>query len=135
MGRDSASFLDTNILLYESDNRDSAKQAIARELIRSQDIVISVQVLMEFYSGSVGKFKMPPAEARTRIDLLSRGKVVKPDAEMVLRAIDTSERNQISFWDSMIIEAAVAGKCSVVLTEDMNHGQTIRGVKIVNPFR
>ncbi len=136
MRKKTLSFIDSNIFLYSLDESAAEKQQIALAAVREAGpkIVVSVQVMQEVYVNATGKLGIPPWKVRGVLEKLGRGIVVAPDAEMVLRAIDTSERNQISFWDSMIIEAAVAGKSSVVLTEDMNHGQTIRGVKIVNPF-
>ena len=77
---------------------------------------------------------VPPAEAADYIDDLSRRHVVGIDAAMVHAAIDTSQRSQISYWDALIVEAAVRGGCSQILSEDLNAGQVIRGVEIVNPF-
>ena len=60
--------------------------------------------------------------------------VVQVTTERILRAVDISGFHQISFWDSLIISTAEAARCETLLTEDMNDGQIIEGVRIVNPF-
>jgi predicted nucleic acid-binding protein len=61
--------------------------------------------------------------------------VVPFDRSLVLAAVSTADRHQLALWDALIVEAAVAGGCDRLLTEDLNHGQTIRGVQVENPFR
>ena len=60
--------------------------------------------------------------------------VVQVTTERILRAVDSSAFHQLSFWDSLIISTAEAARCETLLTEDMNDGQIIEGVRIVNPF-
>ena len=131
-----SAFVDTNILLYRLDERDKAKLNTARELISKvgDDLVTSTQVLQEFYVNATLKLRLPPPDAVRTIEMLSRKKVVQVNPAMVLAAAETSERYRISFWDSLIVEAAAAGGCRVLYTEDLNHGQSIRGVKVQNPF-
>ncbi len=57
------------------------------------------------------------------------------DRELVLSAVDTATRQQLALWDALIVEAAVRGGCQRLFTEDLNHGQEIRGVVVENPFR
>jgi predicted nucleic acid-binding protein len=130
-------FVDSNVILYDLDERDPTKRAKVGAAIDElgHRMVISIQVLQEVYANATRKMKLPPQNVRAVIEQLSKGNVVEPNAAMVLRATDTSERNQISFYDAMIVEAAVAGRCTILLTEDLNHGQVIKGVKIVNPLR
>ena len=133
----SKTFVDSNILLYTLDSRDTPKQHAARKALEEAgpNLVVSIQVLQEVYINALLKLKLGNLRAREMVDSLAKMTVVCPDAAMVLRAIATSEHHQLSFWDSMIVEAAVAGKCATLLTEDLNHGQVINGVKIVNPLR
>jgi predicted nucleic acid-binding protein len=60
---------------------------------------------------------------------------VAVDRELVLSAVDTATRYQLALWDALIVEAAARAGCERLLTEDLNHGQEIRGVRIENPFR
>lgn len=61
--------------------------------------------------------------------------VILNDGDLILASIDFHARYHCSFWDSMIIQAAIKGRASLLLSEDPSNGQTIRGVKIQNPFR
>ena len=60
--------------------------------------------------------------------------VVQVTTERILRAVDISAYHQLPFWDSLIISTAEAARCETLLTEYMNDGQIIEGVRIVNPF-
>lgn len=130
-------FIDTNVFVYSVDGGNPAKRERAIEVIAESAgrCAISVQVLQEFYSACTRKLNLPPSEARAIVEMLCRQRVFQPGPEMVLHAIDTSERYRISFWDALIVESAVAAGCDVLLTEDLTHGQSIRGVRIENPFR
>jgi predicted nucleic acid-binding protein len=61
--------------------------------------------------------------------------VVHATPSLVVSAVDTSERYRIGFWDALIVEAAALAKCEVLLSEDLSHGEKIRGVVVQNPFR
>jgi len=129
-------FLDTNILLYRLDRAQPDKREIAMALVRKHvsEITISVQVLQEFYVNATRKLGLTPSDARSEVELWSNRRVIQPSPKLVLSAIDSSERYRISFWDAVIVESAVSADASILFTEDLNHGQTIRGVKIINPF-
>jgi predicted nucleic acid-binding protein len=129
-------FLDTNILLYRLDKSQPDKRQTAIDLIREHvgEIAISVQVLQEFYVNATRKLGLTPSNARSDVELWSQRRVIQTTPQLVLSAIDSSERYRISFWDALIVESAVAADATVLFTEDMNNGQSIRGVRIVNPF-
>jgi predicted nucleic acid-binding protein len=129
-------FLDTNILLYRLDRAQPDKREIAMALVRKHvsEITISVQVLQEFYVNATRKLGLTPSDARSEVELWSNRRVIQPSPKLVLSAIDSSERYRISFWDAVIVESAVSADASILFTEDLDHGQTIRGVKIINPF-
>jgi predicted nucleic acid-binding protein len=131
-------FVDTNLLVYAYDRGAGPKQQVAAELIAelASELVVSTQVLAEFYWVVTRRLDPPlaPAMARQAVDHLAVLPVVPTDAALVLRAIDTSQTHALALWDALIVEAAAAGGCAQLLTEDMNPGQIIRGVELVNPF-
>jgi predicted nucleic acid-binding protein len=129
-------FADTNIFLYRIDSADQRKCDIARDLISEigEELVTSTQVLQEFYVNATQKLKVSPSDAIRAMESLCRKRIVQVSPQMILIAVETSERYRISFWDSLIVEAAVAGGCRVLFTEDLNHGQSIRGLTVQNPF-
>ncbi len=131
-------FVDTNVLVYANDAADPDKRRIARETLLSHasELVLSAQVLSELYVALVRPtgLGMPPADARVIVDDLRRFPILPIDDEMVLDAIDLSTREHTSFWDGLILTAAQAGGCEIVLTEDLSHGTTVGGVRVENPF-
>ncbi len=132
-----ADFLDTNVLVYAFDDDEPAKQARARELLRrGPDAVISTQVMLEWYSVVTSNFSPPmPADVAGRVlASLAELDVIPADAELVVRAAETSSTHRISIWQAMIIEAAGVAGCETLFSEDLSDGASIRGVTIRNPF-
>ena len=131
-------FFDTNILVYAEDPSDRRKQEIAKQLIvhhlRQRSGVVSIQVLQEYFVSATGKLKLDIGLVRYQIEFFTHFQVVEPSAGDVLAAIDIRRLYGFSIWDSLILRAAKKADCRILLTEDMQHGQTIDGVKIVNPF-
>ena len=133
-------FIDTNILVYSVDQSpaEKDKHAQAVELLTAQPdaLAISTQVLQEFYVVTTRKLKQPLSEERAAAALLglARLTVVSVDTTLVLAAADTSRTARLSLWDSLIIEAASRAGCDRVLSEDLNAGQIVHGVRIENPF-
>jgi predicted nucleic acid-binding protein len=131
-------FLDTNVLAYSDDVRAPQKQQRSIDLVkqhrRQNTGVVSIQVLQEYFVCATGKFKLDANVARRKIETFSQFHVVRPDPADILAAIDIHRLHRVSFWDALILHSAKQAGCRVLLTEDMQHGQTIDGVKIVNPF-
>lgn len=133
-------FVDTNVLVYAYDRSAGVKRDIARrvlaELWESGRGVLSVQVLQEFFVTITKKAKRPLglAEARETVADLLKWEVVANDGESILRAIAVHERHKLSFWDAMIIQAALKAGANALLTEGLGEGVVIEGLKITNPF-
>ena len=134
----SRTFLDTNVLVYSDDPRDPTKQAKALDLItdhlRQRTGVVSLQVLQEYFVSATGKLKLEADLAKGRVEFFARFHVAEPTVGDILAAIDLHRLYSISLWDTLILRCAKQSGCSVLLTEDMQHGQVIDGVRIVNPF-
>ena len=133
-------FVDTSVLVYAHDIDAGEKHRIAAdrlaELWETRTGVISTQVLQEFYVTVTRKLPTPLARGAARSILVNYSvwQVETPRAETVISASGIEERYQVSFSDALIIAAAAQGRAELLLTEDMNAGQTIEGVRIVNPF-
>jgi predicted nucleic acid-binding protein len=133
-------FLDSNVLVYSADESPAEKvkheRAVQLLSTRPEDLVVSTQVLQEFYVVTTRKLKPPLSEERAARAVRGIAKlgVVGVDVPLVLAAVDTSRTVQLSLWDALIIEAASRAGCDRVLSEDLNAGQVIRGVRIENPF-
>lgn len=131
-------FVDTNVLVYAQDAGAPEKQRKSREIITqlaaSADGVISTQVMQEFYVASTRKLGVPPLAAKGVLKTFAVFETVQVSAALIQDAIDCSILNQVSFWDSLILTAAASAGCSTVLSEDLNPGEVILGVKVQNPF-
>jgi predicted nucleic acid-binding protein len=133
-------FLDSNILVYSVDESpaEKAKHERAVELLSAQpeNLVVSTQVLQEFYVVTTRKLKNPLSEeiAARAVRGIAKLDVVGVDVPLVLSAVYTSRSAQVSLCDALIIEAASRAGCECVFSEDLNAGQVIRGVRIENPF-
>jgi predicted nucleic acid-binding protein len=133
-------FVDSNILIYAHDLDSGMRQSQASERLRDlwqhRAGYLSTQVLQEFYVNVTQKIRVPLAKAAAREIVRSYGAWVHSaiTPATVVRASEISETWQISFWDSMIVAAAEQCEVSELLTEDLNPGQLIAGIRIVNPF-
>jgi predicted nucleic acid-binding protein len=131
-------FIDSNVLFYSDDGRIPAKRKKALGLIRSHRIsrsgVVSLQVLQEYFTNVTRKLGVDPGIARRKVEIFSRFHLVEPTINDIFAAIDLHQLHQISYWDALIVHCAKISGCSTVLSEDMQHGQRIVGVRIVNPF-
>ena len=135
-----AVFVDTNVLLYSEDGADKAKQARAIEWLQAlwtrRAGRVSTQVLNEFYVNATKKLKpaMPAGDARAEVRRYQRWQPWVLDHSTVETAWAVESRFGFSYWDSLIVAAAKAQGCRYLLTEDLQHEQTIDSVQILNPF-
>jgi len=131
-------FFDSNVLIYADDNGELKKQKIARSLIEKHfsvgAAVVSVQVLQEYFNIVTKKQKMDASVARVKVELLSKFVAHVTLPEDVLLATDIYRLHKLSFWDSMIVRSAKQAECKILFSEDMQNGQIIDGLQIVNPF-
>ncbi len=134
-----AAFVDTNVLLYGvSTVRDEAdKQVTARAILDRDDIVLSAQVLQEFYVQATRSTKADRLAHDTAVSLIEswlRFRVIETSVSLVQQALATAARWRISYWDAAIVEAARIGNCPIVLSEDLQPGMNFAGVTVRNPF-
>jgi predicted nucleic acid-binding protein len=131
-------FLDSNILVYAQDAGSADKQRRSRELIArladSGEGVISTQVIQEFFVSVTRKLGVPPLAAKAIVKTFTIFEIVTVGTELIHEAIDCAVLNAISFWDALILATAASAGCGILCTEDLNHGQTIMGVKVQNPL-
>jgi len=133
-------FFDTNILVYLFDADSPDKRRKARTLFRQHaeagDILLSTQVLQEFYAAVTRKLERPlgAAAAEEAVTNFAELPLVQVDSRMILAAIRRSRNNQLSLWDALIVQAAIEGQASTLYSEDMQHGRMFDGLQVVNPF-
>lgn len=133
-------FFDTNVLVYAFDDYAPDKQAKARELLRgygsSGELVLSTQVLQEFYVVVTAKLKKSISlkVAEEIVCDLASFPLVQINKGLIIRAMQRHQQQMLSFWDSLIIEAALHAQCNILLTEDMQDGFQVESLTIQNPF-
>ncbi len=134
-------FIDTNVLVHAVALQDPSKHRVAARLMKrgfeEGCFAISTQVLLELIATLTRKLSPPMdgSDALRLIRALRTWRVVPADSQLVEDAIVLSRRYGLSLWDAAILEGARRTPCSLVLSEDLNHGQDYAGVKVRNPFR
>lgn len=137
----SGDFIDSNIFLYLFDEMDLQKRRVARDLVEvalaTRSASISFQVVQETLS--VMTTKLTPRATSDEARHFLEGVLVPlwhvmPSGELYQRAMDIQSRYRYSFYDSLIIAAALAAGCTRLVSEDLKHGQRIEGLSIENPF-
>jgi len=133
-------FVDTNLLVYLHDSKEPDKQERALRIMESLWLRasgrLSFQVLQEFYAVATRKLKpgLAPGLARREIRDLMQWRPQAPSAELFEQAWSIEDRWQLSCWDSLIVASALAQKCHTLLTEDLQDGLDLDGLRVVNPF-
>lgn len=131
-------FVDSNVWCYTVDYAEPEKQSAAitaiKPLVEADKVVVSAQVLSETYTACVRKIGLDPVDARRLVHSISQFNVVAITAELVQQAIEISLLSRIKYWDALIIAAAKAGGCRSLLSEDLNPGQVVEGVRVFSPF-
>ena len=131
-------FVDTNVIVYAHDRVDHAKRERAQALLeahaRDGSLTVSTQVLQESYNALIRKALVEPARALFAVEKLAAGRVVGSNAGFVLDALRLSQRFQLSTWDALIVQAALAARCVTLYTEGLQAGQRFGDLEVVNPF-
>jgi len=134
-------FLDTNVLAYTFDNREPRKAQIADRLvaegIQQRTGIISYQVMQEFLNVAFKRFNPPLAsnDAQQYLSsVLRRLLAVQSSVTLCSEALQIRDRYQLSWYDCLIVAAALEAKCEILYTEDLQHGQRFGELLVVNPF-
>jgi predicted nucleic acid-binding protein len=131
-------FFDTNILVYTEDARVPDKQLQATRLVEEHWLnytaVLSLQVLQEYFATVTQKLNAPLERAQRRVEIFASAKVVRFETYDVIAAIELHRLAHVSFWDALILHAARISGATVLYSEDFQHGATVGGVRVVNPF-
>jgi predicted nucleic acid-binding protein len=130
--------LDTNILAYADGVNGVPMKETALELLQKlpeRAALLPVQTLGELFNLLVRKAGRPPAKARKAIlSWQDTFPLIETSAELMLAAADLATDHQLSIWDSVILSAAPAAGCRLLLSEDLQGGFTWKGVTVTNPF-
>lgn len=133
-------FFDTNILVYTVDPAETRRGELALGLVReaanSRSMAISTQVMLEFYAAAVVKRRLiKPENAVGLLREWAKDETISTSPEMLWKAFDMQQKLGFSIWDAMIVQSALELHCDILYSEDLQHGQRIGSLRIVNPFR
>ncbi|MEH3119492.1 MAG: PIN domain-containing protein [Methylorubrum populi] len=132
-------FVDTNVFLYARDDRFPAKQQAASRWLASlaarDALVVSPQVLGELINAVLrGKVAVDPSELRRMTVELHASSQGTTDLELIAQAWTIRAETAFQWWDCVILASAIRAGCRYLLSEDYQHGRTVRGTTILNPF-
>jgi predicted nucleic acid-binding protein len=132
-------FVDTNILIYAYDVDAGIKHDIAKtvlhELWSERFGVLSMQVLQEFYVNATRKIAHPIPKETARMIVTNYGVwCINTTPAEIFSAFQIEDRSKIGFWDALIVASALKSGATRILSEDLNAGQVIAGMRIENPF-
>ena len=132
------SFIDTNVLIYAEASDAPAKQraalALLKQLFESTTGVLSTQVLQEYCNVALKRLRLPAQHIRAQLDLYEQFEVVQVTPAVIRAGLDLHQTRSVAFYDALIMASAQLAGCSVLFSEDMNAGETMAGVLIINPF-
>jgi predicted nucleic acid-binding protein len=134
-------FLDTNIFVYSFDQSAAAKAQRATQLIRealtTQKGVISYQVVQEFFNVALKRFSQPmqAADAEQYLSTVFRPLLsVHSSQALYAEALHLHAQSGLSWYDALIVSAAIQARCDLLFTEDLQHGQRFGILQVRNPF-
>ncbi|MDP4027785.1 MAG: PIN domain-containing protein [Gallionella sp.] len=132
------SFIDTNILVYAEASDEPAKQkaalALLKQLYEDASGVLSTQVLQEYCNVALKKLKLPPQYVRAQLDLYEQFDVIQVTPAIIRAGLDLHQIRSVAFYDAIVLASAQTAGCRLLFSEDMNTGETVDGVRIINPF-
>ena len=130
-------FIDTNILIYLYSADEPDKRTVANDVFRCYtEPVVSIPILNELCNVMLKKLCLPSAQVRDAVQEISEATLVAKVAEnTTLKAIELHEKYGFSFFDCFHLATAAENACSVFFSEDLQHGQKIGSLKIINPFQ
>ena len=132
-------FVDTNVLIYAHDVDAGAKQQIARAILRelwsNRTGTLSIQVLQEFYVNVTRKIPRPISKQSARIVVTTyTAWCIDTATAEIATAFQIEDASKIGFWDALIVASALKSGAERIVSEDLNPGQLIAGIRVENPF-
>ena len=128
-------FIDSNILIYSYSSTEIGKKDKMLLILENEEITISTQVINEFIWIMSRKFNVDMESLKVisnnLFEIFNVGMVSKATID---KAIDIAKRYKYAYWDSLMLSSALESRCIAIYSEDMQHGQIIEGVRIINPF-
>jgi len=130
-------FIDSSVIIYAYSNSEEAKQRIARKVVKENYTVISTQVLQEMSNILGRKYMLDYSFIKATLQecIYSSNEIYTNQQQTIFKACDIAKHYKFSFYDSLIISAALESNCNILYSEDLQHNQVIYGIlTIINPF-
>jgi len=130
-------FIDSNVVIYVYSSSEKAKQQVARKIVKENYTVISTQVLQEMSNTLGRKYLLDYSSIKDTLQecIYSNNEIYTNHQHTIFKACDIAKRYHFTFYDSLIISAALESNCDILYSEDLQHNQVIEGVlTIINPF-
>jgi len=132
------SFIDTNILIYAEASDAPIKQRAAlillKRLFENTEGALSTQVLQEYCNVALKKLRLPTSYIRSQLDFYEQFEVIQITPQVIRAGLDLHQTRSVAFYDALIVASAQLAGCETLYSEDLNAGETMAGVRIVNPF-
>ena len=132
------SFIDTNVLVYaeasDAPDKQQAALALLKQLYETGTGVLSTQVLQEYCNVAIKKLRLPAAHIRAQLDMYEQFEVVQVTQAIIRAGLDLNQTRSVAFYDALIIASAQTAGCKVLFSEDLNTGEVIAGVRLLDPF-
>jgi predicted nucleic acid-binding protein len=133
-----ASFIDSNILIYAEACDEPQKQSVSLALLRrlklSASGVLSTQILQEYANVALRKMRLDANHVRKQLGAHQQFEIVQVTPAIIHGALDLHQTRSLSFYDALVVQAAIVAGCDTLYSEDLNAGEIMGGVKVVNPF-
>lgn len=129
-------FIDSNVWLYAAMENDNEKSILAKQVIEQNSIVVSTQVINEISFNLLRKYRYSEQEIISFINsITAHCQISRLELQTCLIASTLRQRYALSFWDSLIVSSALETECSILYSEDMQHGLQIQHLQIINPLK
>ena len=132
-------FFDTNIFVYADDSSNPVRRqkavALIEEYVQSKSLIISLQIIQEYYAAATRKLQVDPELAQAKVELMAQMRVVRLQERDIISAIELHRLHKLPFWDAMVVHAARLGGARVLFSEDLDHGRSWGGLTVISPFR
>jgi len=130
-------FIDSNVIIYAYSNSEKEKRQLAKKIVKENYTIISTQVLQEMSNTLGRKYALDYDSIKETLQecIDANNEVYTNQQQTIFKACDVAKRYKFSFYDSLIIAAALGSNCNILYSEDLHHNQKIDGVlTIINPF-
>jgi len=132
------SFIDTNVLVYaeasDAPDKQQAALALLKQLYETGTGVLSTQVLQEYCNVAIQKLRLPAAHFRAQLAMYEQFEIVQVTPAIIRAGLDLNQIRSVAFYDALIIASAQAAGCKLLFSEDLNTGEVIAGVRLLDPF-